>query len=65
MNRYESKRFRVDVETCVGDDDERTLMRHLKIFCEEAMQVDLWLTSEDVWALKNALDYSINRKEEK
>lgn len=53
--RFSSKRFKFDAWPYIGDD--QIPMRHIKVYCEGAMQVDLWLDPEDVGALKKALDF--------
>lgn len=57
MKRFESKRFKFDVDNYLGDRDA-TPMKHITIFSQGAMQVDLWLDPKDVVALRYALNYN-------
>jgi len=56
LERYVSneKRFIFDVEDYIGDLNG-TKMKHIKIFAG-AMQVDLWLTANDVETLREVLN---------
>lgn len=56
MKRFSSKRFKFDVDNYLGDIDA-TLMKHITIFGQGAMQVHLWLDPMDVVALREALNY--------
>lgn len=56
--RFVSKRFKFDVENYYGSLPGHEPMKRIKIYCEGAMQVDLWLDESDVNALQLAIDYS-------
>ena len=55
LTRISSKRFKFDYEyynaTLVT-----TRMLHIKIYCEGAMQTDLWLDEDDQNALKEVME---------
>ena len=55
MNRYESKRFKVDVDNYTADITGKP-MKHLRIYTESPCQVDLWLTLADVEVFLTALE---------
>jgi len=55
MKRIRSKRFKFDYEYYEAN-LVRSTMLHIKIFCEGAMQVDLWLDEEDQQKLKEVLE---------
>ena len=59
--RYESERFKFDVENYLSYD--KRPMKHIRVYCEGAMQVDLWLTEDDVRSLGAALEDWELRKE--
>lgn len=60
--RYESERFKFDVENYLAA-GSMYKMKHIRIYCEGAMQVDLWLTEDDVRSLGAALEDCELRKE--
>jgi hypothetical protein len=52
--RYESKRFKFDVENYLAATTNRP-MKHIRVYCEGAMQLDLWLDEDDISALNEAV----------
>lgn len=55
LHRKESKRFKFDYEYYIADGTGESML-HVKIFCEGAMQTDLWLDELDQKKLKEVLD---------
>lgn len=63
MTRFCSNRFKFDVENYRESHPGKFPMKHIKIYDEGAMQVDLWLDSDDVEALRKAMRYSEMKEE--
>lgn len=60
MQRFESHRFKFDASKYEGGLN-REPMTHIRIYAKGAMQVDLWLTMDDLLSLYDAVMYGMER----